>query len=145
MVPHRPPPPEGPPWDLPVGEAPLAFVDLEMTGLDAENDHVVEICVERWTGARKDGEVTTLVRPPRRAGGAAHVHGIDAQALEGAPSFASLAAAVAGVCEGAAIVAHAAEWDVRFLAAEMGRAGVPWEAPHYLDTLVLARRAFMFH
>src|ERR1019366_2434049 len=30
------PPPPGPPWDLPVSETPLAFVDLEMTGLDVE-------------------------------------------------------------------------------------------------------------
>ncbi|MBV9948547.1 MAG: hypothetical protein JOZ69_16980, partial [Myxococcales bacterium] len=46
------PPPPGPPWDLPVTEAPLAFVDLEMTGLDVARDRVVEICAERVVGGR---------------------------------------------------------------------------------------------
>ena len=32
------PPPDAPPWSLPVQEAPLAFVDLEMTGLDVARD-----------------------------------------------------------------------------------------------------------
>ena len=36
-------PPAGEPWDLPLAEAPLAFVDLEMTGLDASKDRVVEV------------------------------------------------------------------------------------------------------
>ena len=73
-----PPPPPGPPWDLPVGEAPFAFVDLEMTGLDVERDRIVEICIERWVGGAKRDGVASLVRPDVRMGGAAHVHGLDA-------------------------------------------------------------------
>ena len=46
-------PPAGPPWDLPIAEAPLAFVDLEMTGLDAVHDRVVEVCVERVVGGER--------------------------------------------------------------------------------------------
>jgi DNA polymerase-3 subunit epsilon len=139
---RRPSPPEGPPWDLPILEAPLAFVDLEMTGLDAARDRVVELCIERWVGGARVAEVTSLVRPPERVGGAAHVHGLDAAALEGAPAFADLAADVERVLGGAALVAHAAEWDVRFLRAEMERAGRPFAVEFYLDTLVLSRRAF---
>jgi DNA polymerase-3 subunit epsilon len=140
----RPAPPAGPPWDLPVAVAPFAFVDLEMTGLDPAKDHVVEICVERWVCGSKVDDVTSLVRPSDRAGGAAHVHGLDAAALEGAPTFAELALPVLRVLEGAALVAHAAEWDARFLRAEMGRCGVPFAIDFYLDTLVLARRSFAF-
>jgi DNA polymerase-3 subunit epsilon len=139
---RRPPPPPGPPWDLPVAEAPVAFVDLEMTGLDAARDRVVEICVQRWVGDDLRDEITTLVRPDERAGGAAHVHGLDAEALAEAPPFARIAPAVVRVLDGAVLVAHAAQWDVAFLEAEMGRAGVPFAVPHYLDTLVLARRSF---
>lgn len=139
---RRVPPPPGPPWDLPVAEAPLTFVDLEMTGLDADNDRVVEVCVERWVGSKLESKVTSLVRPPERIGGAAHVHGIDAAALEGAPAFSELAGDIQEALKGAALVAHAAEWDVRFLGAEMARARRKFEVPHYLDTLVLARRAF---
>ena len=137
-------PPPGPPWDLPIAEAPLAFVDLEMTGLDAEKDRVVEICIERWVGGTQRDSLATLIRPSERAGGASHVHGLDEATLEGAPAFADMASGVLRVLEGAVLVAHAAEWDVRFLVAEMKRAGLSLEIPFYLDTLVLARRSFAF-
>jgi DNA polymerase-3 subunit epsilon len=140
--PAPPPPPPGPPWDLPVSLAPIAFVDLEMTGLDAEHDRVVEICIERWVGDERQGDVTSLVRPDVRIGGAAQVHGLDEAALAEAPPFATLAADVVRVLDGAVLVAHAAQWDVAFLEAEMRRANVPFVVSHYLDTLVLARRSF---
>jgi DNA polymerase III subunit epsilon len=139
------PPPSGPPWDLALDEAPLAFVDLEMTGLDAARDRVVEVCIERWVGTTKQDELTTLVRPSDdRIGGAAHVHGLDEAALAGAPPFEVLADDVRRLLTGSVPVAHAAEWDVRFLEAEMNRANSPFAIPHYIDTLVLARRSFAF-
>jgi DNA polymerase III subunit epsilon len=125
-------------------EAPLAFVDLEMTGLDAEKDRVVEVCIERWVGDQKVGEAVSLVRPPAGIGGASHVHGLDEATLADAPPFESLAREVGRLLEGAVLVAHAASWDVRFLKAEMDRAGVPFSVPYYLDTLVLSRRSFAF-
>ena len=136
------PPPPGPPWDLPVREAPLAFVDLEMTGLDPSRDHVVEVCIERWRGDARDAAIESLVRPPARAGASAHVHGIDEAALDSAPPFEAIAADVERVLAGAIFVAHAAEYDATFLVAEMKRAGRPLEIVHWLDTLVLSRRAF---
>jgi len=142
------PPPEAPatgaPWDDPVGQAPLAFVDLEMTGLDAAQDHVVEVCIERWVGSTRVGSLVSLVMPPARVGGASHVHGLDAKALASAPPFAELAARVVELLSGAVIVAHGAKWDVSFLEAELLRAGRPTQFPFYLDTLVLARRSFAF-
>jgi len=125
-----------------VGEATFAFVDLEMTGLDAKHDRVVEVCVERVIGGKRVDGVTSLVDPGERVGGAAHVHGLDAEALRGAPSFARLAADVARSLDGAIFVAHAAAWDIAFLAAEMARVGVPFDATHFIDTLTLARRSF---
>jgi DNA polymerase-3 subunit epsilon len=137
-------PPPGTPWDAPFAETPFAFVDLEMTGLDAVNDHVVEICIERWVGDMCVDSLSSLVMPPARVGGASHVHGLDEAALRGAPAFASLAAKVHALLEGAVFVAHAAKWDVAFLEAELTRAGAPLAIPYYVDTLVLARRAFSF-
>jgi DNA polymerase-3 subunit epsilon len=138
-------PPAGPPWDLPIAEAPLAFVDLEMTGLDAVNDRVVEVCIERVVGGERQKLLTTLVDPGERVGGAAHVHGLDANALAGAPRFEAIAGEVLATLEGAILVAHAAVWDVRFIAAELQRAGIATRVEHWLDTLVLARRSFAFH
>ena len=139
-----PPPPPGPPWDLPLADAPLAFLDLEMTGLDAANDRVVEVCVDRVVGGRSVERVHSLVRPDVRMGGASHVHGLDEAALADAPRFADLADRVLGALDGAALVAHAAEWDASFLLAEMERAGKALVLTHWIDTLVLARRSFAF-
>jgi DNA polymerase-3 subunit epsilon len=139
------PPPHGPPWDLPVRDAPLAFIDLEMTGLDVAQDRVVEVCIERVVGTREERRVCTLVDPGDRVGGAAHVHGLDAAALAGAPRFEQVGAEVLAALEGAIPVAHAASWDVRFLVAELRRAGHVVQVDYWVDTLVLARRAFAFH
>ena len=140
-----PPPPPGPPWDLPVAEAPLAFVDLEMTGLDAGRDRVVEVCIDRVVGGERRAFLCTLVDPGERVGGAAHVHGLDAAQLAGAPPFQDIARDALALLDGAILVAHAAVWDVRFLEAEFQRAGITLELGHWLDTLVLARRAFLYH
>jgi DNA polymerase-3 subunit epsilon len=139
------PPPDEPPWTLPVDRAPLAFVDLEMTGLDASRDRVVEVCIDRVVGGQRTALVCTLVNPGERVGGASHVHGLDHAALAGAPTFAAIAGDVIAALSGAILVAHAAVWDVRFLVAELERAGSPWTLQHWIDTLTLSRRAFAFH
>ncbi len=147
------PPPSGGPWDLPIDEAPFAFVDLEMTGLDPTKDRVVEVCIERVRGGRVEDRLHTLVRPetlspydPSSTGpveevGNAHVHGILRSALAEAPTFAEIAPRVASLLNGAILVAHGASWDVSFFKAEMARAAAPIELPYYIDTLNLARRA----
>ncbi|MDP9033634.1 MAG: 3'-5' exonuclease [Myxococcota bacterium] len=136
--------PPGPPWDLPMIEAPFAFLDLEMTGLDLDRDRIVEVCIERRVGGRVSALFSSLVHPGERVGGAAHVHGLDAATLSAAPRFGAVAGEALSVLDGAIIVAHAATWDVRFLEAECQRADVPFHVEHWLDTLVLARRAFDF-
>jgi DNA polymerase-3 subunit epsilon len=67
---------------------------------------------------------------------------LDEAALADAPPFQALAGDIQRLLGGAVLVAHAAAWDVAFLTAEMDRAGLPLSVPHYLDTLVLARRSF---
>jgi len=134
-------PPSGPPWDLPLAEAPLAFVDLEMTGLEPAHHRVVEVCIERVVGADLVARVHTLVRPEGGESGNVHVHGLAPDTLAGAPSFAEIAADVERIVDGAVLVAHGASWDVAFLEAEMRRAGrTTYEIPFYLDTLNLSRR-----
>ena len=138
-------PAPGAPWDLPVEQAPLAFVDLEMTGLEVARDRIVEICIERVVGARRQSLLSTLLDPGERVGGAAHVHGLDAAKLSGAPNFMSVARDVVTALDGAVFVAHGAAWDVAFLLAECERHGVKLLLEHWVDTLVLARRSFAFH
>ncbi|MBI5535092.1 MAG: 3'-5' exonuclease [Deltaproteobacteria bacterium] len=135
-------PPPGPPWDQTIHEALLAFVDVEATGLDPANDHIVEICIELVRGGQTMERLDTLVNPVARAGGAEHVHGLSAQMLSSAPRFSELADQVQRMLADAVFVAHASGWDVMYVEAEMARAGRPCTIAHHLDTLTLARRAF---
>lgn len=137
-------PPRGSPWDDPLGEAPLVFVDLEMTGLDPVAHRVIEVCAERVRGDKLEASLTTLVRPENGVHGNVHVHGIEREALASAPTFAEITPDLVAVFEGGILVAHAAECDVAFLEAELGRAGVPRRFPFFLDTLMMSRRAFVF-
>lgn len=113
-----------------------------MTGLDAKRDRVVEVCIERVRGGIVDDRLHTLVRPEGGEIGNVHVHGIDAAALLGAPTFAEIAERVEALLGGAVFIAHGASWDVAFVEAEMRRAGRPYTVEFWLDTLNLSRRAF---
>jgi DNA polymerase-3 subunit epsilon len=135
-------PPPGAPWDQAIGEAPLCFVDLEMTGLRPASDRVIELCLERVVGGRVERALTSLVRPECGTFGNAHVHGIGPEEVASAPTFAELIDPIEQLLDGAVLVAHAAAWDVAFLEAELARAGRPRHIEHYLDTLTLSRRAF---
>src|SRR5438105_1610426 len=101
------PPPQGPPWDSPVSEAPFAFVDLEMTGLEPETDRVIEICVVRKRGGVVEESIETLVYPGPDATFQTDVHGLGPASLERAPPFAAIADKVLAILHGAILVAHA--------------------------------------
>ncbi|UQA62120.1 3'-5' exonuclease [Polyangium aurulentum] len=135
-------PPLGSPWDDPIEAAPLVFLDLEMTGLKPATDRVIEVCAERVRGDTLESALSTLVRPDDNVFGNAHVHGIEWKDLEGAPTFREIVDRLMPVLEGGIIVAHAAQWDVTFLEAELSRVGPPRVFPFYLDTLTLSRRSF---
>ncbi|HEU4410600.1 MAG TPA: 3'-5' exonuclease [Polyangiaceae bacterium] len=136
---------EGSVWALPVGEAPWAFVDLEMTGLDPASDRVCEVCVVRTRGGRVEGALESLVspggaRPDARAG---RVHGLSEGDWGGSPGFAGVAERLAELLDGAIVVAHGVELDLAFLRAEFGRLGrEPPRLEGTIDTLLLARRCF---
>ena len=135
-------PPAGPPWDQSMAEAPLAFVDLEMTGLDPGQDRVIEVCIARKRGEKREDFLETLVNPGPGATFQTDVHGLGPEMLAGAPSFGQIADRVVELTTGAILVAHAATWDIAFLEAEFARLGRSIGFPFYLDTLTLARRAF---
>jgi DNA polymerase-3 subunit epsilon len=136
-------PPRGSPWDNPLCDAPLVFLDLEMTGLRPAVDRVIEVCAERVRGDKLEASLTTLVRPDDGAYGNEHVHGIARESLSTAPTFAEITTDLLDVIGDGILVAHAAEWDATFLEAELARAGRAQRFPFFLDTLVLSRRAFV--
>jgi len=124
-----------------MADAPLAFVDLEMTGLDPKVDRVIEVAVSRRRGAIVQDAFASLVNPGPDASFNTDVHGLGPAQLADAPPFGDVAARILETCSGAVLVAHGAWWDVTFLEAEFARLGRDVRFPFYLDTVTLSRRA----
>ncbi|TDO86065.1 exonuclease domain-containing protein [Enemella evansiae] len=100
-------------------------IDVETTGLVPErHDRIVEFAV---TYVSHEGQIqdrwSTLIDPGRDVG-PTRIHGITASDVVGAPTFAELAPYVMRSIAGRVLVAHNASFDLRFLAAELGRVGI---------------------
>ncbi len=125
-------------------DAPLAALDLEMTGLDPRRERICEVAVVRRVG----GEVSRaawLVRPGVPVSpGALAIHGLDDAALSSAEPFEAIAAQVRAQLDGCVLVGHDLRRDFNFLAPAFASAGVPWSPPPVLDTHLIARRLFVF-
>jgi len=104
--------------------APLAVVDFETTGLDPEQDRVLEVGLVLLDRGQLTGRHNFLVNPgipvPEEA---RKVHGITDEELSSAPSFEDVANEVLGLLAGRVPVAYNADFDRKFLVAEFGRIG----------------------
>ena len=121
-------------------------LDTETTGLDPANGHrIVEIgCVELLNAIPTGETFHAFIDPGRdMPEDALRVHGISAEFLAGKPVFADIAADFLKFADGAKIVAHNAEFDMRFLNAELALLGIaPIASDRVIDTLALARRKY---
>ncbi len=104
---------------------PVALLDVETTGRDANTDRIVEIGIVIGRGTEVITRRGWLVNPgvpiPAEATAVHHITDADVAA---APSFKDIAAEVFALLEGAVPAAYNAEFDRGFLLAEAGRAGV---------------------
>ena len=118
--------------------------DTETTGLDpATGDRVVEIgCVELLNGIPTGKTFHHYIDPQRDMPEEAFaVHGLSSEFLTGKPLFRDVVDEFAAFTEGAKLVAHNAEFDFRFLSAELVALGrPPLDLERMVDTLALARR-----
>ncbi len=120
--------------------------DTETTGRDPElGDRIVEIgAVELINLAPTGRTLHKYVCPecevPEEV---VRVHGLTTAFLRDKPKFAELVEEVLEFFGDAPLVAHNAEFDRKFLNAELKRCGVPhMEADRYVDTLPIARKRF---
>lgn len=127
--------------------APLAFLDVETTGLRPDLGHrVVEIAVLQTQGLEKGREFSTLINPQRPIDpGAARVNGISDTMVADAPAFAQILPQLQDLLAGRVLVAHNAPFDLKFLHAEYSIARTSFEPGPILDTLKLARRQYHFY
>lgn len=131
-----------PDLQVPVSQARLAVVDVETTGLWAEQGHrVCQIAVLRVERSQVLDAFQSYVQPGRDIDeDARRVNGIDDADLADAPTFQRLIARLDGLLDDAVLVAHNAPFDASFLVAEYTIAGASLPQVPVLDTLALSRR-----
>jgi len=121
-------------------------LDTETTGLDPADGHrIIEICCVELVGHLPTGRVFhTLVQPERDIPeDSVRVHGLSAEKLADAPVFASVAEDFLAFVADAPLVIHNAEFDLKFLNAELSRLGKPHLAnDRGIDTIALAKKRF---
>jgi DNA polymerase-3 subunit epsilon len=121
-------------------------IDTETTGLDPDTgDRIVEIgAVELLNHMPTGRSFHAYVNPQRDVPfEAVQVHGLTTQFLSDKPNFSAVAGEFAAFIGDARLVIHNAAFDMKFLNAELGwagLAGVSWARA--VDTLELARRRF---
>jgi DNA polymerase-3 subunit epsilon len=126
----------------------FAVVDVETTGWNADgNDRVVEVAVVHVSlDGHLEGQWDTLTNPGRDLG-PQRVHGISAREIRSAPLFRDIAGQLADLLRGRAFVAHNAQFDASFLAAEYRRMGlsIPIPGDSTLCTMRLGGRLLSTH
>jgi len=131
---------------LPLYEAPLAFLDVETTGLRPDlGDRVVEIAVVRAQGDSEVTRFSSLVNPQRRLNPeVTRINGITPDMVTDAPLFSDLLEQLLPLIEDVVLVCHNAPFDLGFLETELRRTGAgTWDGV-VLDTLAFARRQYWF-
>jgi DNA polymerase-3 subunit epsilon len=121
-------------------------LDTETTGLDPDTgDRLVEIgAIELLNHMPTGRTFHAYINPQREVPlDAVNVHGLTTEFLADKPLFTAIAAEFAAFIEDARLVIHNAAFDMKFLNAELGWAGLP-AVPfaRAVDTLDLARRRF---
>ena len=120
--------------------------DTETTGFDpSAGDRIVEIGAIELHNHMPTGNVYhQYINPQRNMPQSAYeVHGLSEEFLSNHPIFADIAADFLKFIGDSVLIAHNAEFDMRFLNAELARADLP-KIPlnRSLDTLEIARKKF---
>lgn len=112
-------------------KTPIAFVDLETTGVSPSRSRVLEIGIAR---VDPDGSVRTfetLINPGVSFGQTiVAITGITEVMVEDAPHFEEVALEVAELLDGALFVAHNVRFDFAFLSEEFKRLGMQLKNPY---------------
>ena len=116
-------------------ERPIVFFDLETTGVNVGQDHIVQICLHKVCPDGGSQTMEYLVRPTDADGKTVHIpenttciHGIKDSDVAGMPSFAELASTIAEFIGDADLAGYNSNrFDVPLLVEEFMRAGCPFE------------------
>lgn len=119
----------------------FAVIDLETTGRSA-SDKIIEVGIVLTD---LSGNITdvhhSLVRPPVHINPeSTSIHGIDNDMVKHAPTMPMLASQLLTIMDSRYLVAHNANFEARFLNAELNSFGVEITVANFVDTLRLSRK-----
>lgn len=121
-------------------------LDTETTGMDpAKGDRLVEIgCVELDNHVPTGKVYHVYLNPEREVPAEAEaVHGLSTKFLRDKPLFAQVYTELLDFIDGAPLVIHNAEFDIKFLNAELAKVGHGgFKLKDAIDTLKMAREKF---
>ncbi|MFO7619932.1 MAG: 3'-5' exonuclease [Bacteroidales bacterium] len=120
---------------------PIAFIDLETTGISVSTDRIVELSVLKISPGGREEWMTTLVNPempvpPKSTA----IHGITDEDVAGAPTFREVAAKLAMFLEGCDLAGYnAIKFDIPLLAEEFLRINMDFNfrKHKYVDVQVI--------
>ena len=121
-------------------------LDTETTGMDPEQGHrIIEIgCVEQENHLPSGRTLQLYINPERDIPPeATAVHGITDEFVKDKPVFSEVFDQFLEFIDGAKLVIHNAEFDMKFINWELKQVGhqpIPWT--HIIDTLTMARQKF---
>jgi DNA polymerase-3 subunit epsilon len=122
------------------------ILDTETTGMDPDTgDRLVEIgCLELVNHIPTGNTFQTYLNPQREVPpGAVRVHGLTTEFLKDKPLFTEKVEAFLDFIGDAHLVIHNAEFDMKFINAELKSAGFPTlSMKRVTDTVMMARQKF---
>lgn len=128
--------------NLTIKEAPLLAVDLEMTGLDAQQDQIISIAVmpiEQGQIALKKGQ-KKLLKITGSVGQSATIHGLHDADLRSALSLGDAMDWLFEQATGRVLIAHHAPLDMRFIEHAVMPAPKMQDHLYAIDTLRIERQ-----
>lgn len=117
-------------------------IDVETTGLSPDDDRIIEVAAIKCEKDKIVDSFHSLINPGRRIPSkVTKLTGIKNADVAGAPDMDTVAPELSEFIDNLPIVAHNANFDIKFIANAFKRAGVS-KGMLYIDTLVLARSAY---
>ncbi len=128
---------------LALSDVTFVIFDTETTGLSAKKDRIVELGAVKVRNGKVLEEKSWLINPQRPIPYyAERVHGISDEMVADSPAFKEIYPDFLSFIGDAVLVAHNAPFDIRFVEAEVSRAGFDQPANDVIDSLRLFRNWF---
>ena len=118
-------------------------IDTETTGLKPDCERIIEIGAVKFDKTGVLQNFSQLVNPDREIPPfITELTHIDAGMLKDKPSFTEISRDFLKFTENTVLIAHNAQFDIRFLNKELERSGIEPLKNHAIDTLRLSRWAY---